>query len=249
MHWIFIVGCYNSGTTLLEQMLRRHPLIAGLPDEGQFLTNALITPKAVGVPRLWAEKEHLFRFKPNEKIQEAQQIKQDWLPLIDAPNASFIVEKSPTNTARTLWLQKHFETAHFINIVRNGYAVAMGIQDKVAAKFDTIPNLLAKAANQWARSLEVIHKDAPYLKHFLEIRYEALTANPVQIAQDIFEFLGLPTLSAEQLLQEYTIHNLQSAIANQNTVRLTSMTTEQKAIIEAQAELWLEHYGYLDRLG
>jgi hypothetical protein len=64
-HWIFIIGCYNSGTILLEQIIRQHPAIAGLPDEGQFLTDALITPKSVGVPRLWVEKETLFRFAPD----------------------------------------------------------------------------------------------------------------------------------------------------------------------------------------
>lgn len=245
MHWIFIVGCYNSGTTLLEQMLRRHPMIAGLPDEGQFLTSALVTPRSVGVPRLWAEKEPLFRFPPNEKTQEAHQIKQDWLRLLDKPNAPFAVEKSPTNTARTRWLQTHFDTPYFINIVRNGYAVAIGIHDKVIAKFGPRPDLLSKAANQWARSLEVIREDVPYLEHFLEIRYEDLTANPLQITQNIFNFLDLPPLSAEQLSQEYTIHNLHSAIENQNSTRLKTMSAEQKVIIEARAEKFLAYYGYL----
>lgn len=245
MKWIFVVGCYNSGTTLLEQMLRRHPFIAGLPDEGQFLTTALVTPRSVGVPRLWAEKEHLFRFAPLEKVKEAQQIKQDWLRLLDKPEAPFAVEKSPTNTARTLWLQAHFAEAYFINIVRNGYTVAIGIHDKVTAKFGTRPNLLSKAANQWARSLEVIQADAPYLQHFLEVRYEDLTAVPMQVTQTIFDFLGLPPLSAEQLLEKYTIHNLHSVIENQNASRLNSMCAEQKAIIEARAREFLVYYSYL----
>lgn len=32
--WLFVVGCYNSGTTLLAEMLSRHPNISGLPTEG-----------------------------------------------------------------------------------------------------------------------------------------------------------------------------------------------------------------------
>lgn len=36
--WIFIVGCYNSGTTLLEKILSLHPMIGSLRDEGVMLT-------------------------------------------------------------------------------------------------------------------------------------------------------------------------------------------------------------------
>ncbi|RKZ78804.1 MAG: hypothetical protein DRR19_25845 [Candidatus Parabeggiatoa sp. nov. 1] len=244
-HWIFVVGCYNSGTTLLEQILHQHPAIAGLPDEGQFLTDALVTPKSAGVPRLWAEKEHLFRFAPDDKSPEAAQIKQDWTRLLDKPDAPFAIEKSPTNTARTLWLQRHFEQPYFIHIVRNGYAVALGIHDKVLAVYGDMPQLLSKAANQWARSLEIILEDAPKLSHFLEIRYEDLAADPINVTAHIFNFLGLPPISSDVLEQQYTIHNLHSSIKNQNASRLAQMTTEQEEIIYARAGKLLGAYGYV----
>ena len=243
-HWIFVIGCYNSGTTLLEQILRQHPSIAGLPNEGQFLTGALVTPKSAGVPRLWAEKEELFRFAPNDKAVEADQIKLDWMPLLDKPLAPFAVEKSPTHAARTLWLQHHFEQPYFIHIVRNGYAVALGIHDKVLAVYGQMPKLLPKAANQWARSLEIVLEDAPQLRHFLEIRYEDLTAKPVVVATEIFNFLGLPPISSELLEQPYLVHGLRSPIKNQNASRLAAMTAEQKEAIEARAGKLLGAYGY-----
>lgn len=242
--WIFIVGCYNSGTTLLERILRQHPAIAGLPDEGQFLTSALITPKSVGLPRLWAEKEELFRFNPNEKRVEAHQVKYDWERQLDKPTAPFAVEKSPTNTARTLWLQNHFEGAYFIHIVRNGYAVALGIHNKVLAIGKTFPDLLHKAANQWARSLEIMQEDAPRLKHFLEIRYEDLSEHPTQIVEQLCRFLNIAPIQPDLLMQVYKIHELQSPIVNQNIARLQSMTPEQSAIIYARAGKLLDKYGY-----
>ena len=244
-HWIFIIGCYNSGTSLLEQILRQHPAIAGLPDEGQFLSKVLITPKSVGVPRLWVEKEALFRFTPDEKAAEALQIKKDWLKQLDKVDAPFAIEKSPTSTARILWLQRHFEPAYFIHIVRNGYAVALGIHEKVLSVYGEImPNLLQKGANQWARSLEIIQKDAPQVTRFLEIRYEDLTTEPVKTTQQIFDFLGLPPIDSQLLAQKYTIHNLHSTIKNQNTARLAKMTKKQKTIIEARAGKLLKAYGY-----
>lgn len=239
-----MIGCYNSGTTLLEQILRQHPAIAGLPNEGQFLTGALITPKSAGVPRLWAEKEELFRFAPSDKTVEAAQIKLDWIPLLDKPLAPLAIEKSPTHAARTLWLQRHFQQPYFIHIVRNGYAVALGIHDKVLAVYGQMPKLLPKAANQWARSLEIVSEDAPQLQHFLEIRYEDLTAKPVIAATQIFHFLGLSPIAAELLEQPYLVHGLRSPIKNQNATRLAQMTMEQKAVIDARAGQLLTAYGY-----
>ena len=43
-NWIFITGCYNSGTTLLNQILSTHSRISGLPDEGVMLTDQLVRP-------------------------------------------------------------------------------------------------------------------------------------------------------------------------------------------------------------
>ncbi|MDM8568589.1 sulfotransferase [Thiotrichales bacterium HSG1] len=240
--WIFIIGCYNSGTTLLNSILRQHPDIAGLPNEGQFLTDVFVTPKSVGVPRLWAEKEALFRFSPDEKALEAERAKQDWIKLLDKPEAPYALEKSPTNTARTLWLERHFEQPYFIHIVRNGYVVAMGIDAKVKSVY--VPNLLSKAAHQWSRSLEIVLEDAPKLTNFLEVRYEDFTANPVGIMDDICTFLDLPVLSSEQLLQNYIVHGVNSRIKNKNIERLNVMTKEQERIIYDQAGKLLDQYNY-----
>ncbi|MCP4696048.1 MAG: hypothetical protein GY862_04245, partial [Gammaproteobacteria bacterium] len=238
--WIFVIGCYNSGTTLLENILRKHPSIAGLPDEGQFLTDALISPKSVGAPRLWAEKENLFRFSPDEKTEEAEQVKRDWIRLLDKPRAPFAVEKSPPNTARTLWLQKHFQEPYFIHIVRNGYAVAIDIHDKIQALTGMAPDLLHKASNQWVRSVEAVLEDALELTHFLEIRYEDLTADPAGTSVKIFNFLGLSPFSPE-------ISTLHAPIRNQNPARLAEMTKQQEKIINACAGDLLNYYGYSSR--
>jgi len=239
-HWIFVIGCYNSGTSLLEQLFHQHPLIAGLPGEGQFLTDALVTPKSVGVPRLWAEKEYLFRFQPTQKVTEAQRVQADWLRQLDKQNTPFAIEKSPTNTARTLWLQHHFADPYFIHIVRNGYAVTLGIHKKVLTTFGDMPQLLHKAANQWKRSLEVVREDSPKLKHFMEIRYEDL----VEVTTQICRFLNISPLPPEVFIQEYDIHGLHSVIKNQNSERLEKITPEQAKIIYDCAGKLLDEYGY-----
>lgn len=47
--WVFIMGCNNSGTSLLHYILGSHPDIASLPREGQFLTAVLPQPDHYGV--------------------------------------------------------------------------------------------------------------------------------------------------------------------------------------------------------
>ncbi|MBK9319321.1 MAG: sulfotransferase [Bacteroidetes bacterium] len=39
--WVFILGCYNSGTTLLHKLLATHSDIGSMPNEGQFYSSQL----------------------------------------------------------------------------------------------------------------------------------------------------------------------------------------------------------------
>ncbi len=248
MKWLFIIGCCNSGTTLLENILHQHPDIAGLSTEGQYLTEAFVRPRDIGLPRLWAQKETLFRFALNEEIQAAQQAKQDWLRQLDKPNFLYALERSPVDAARTLWLQHHFAPAYFVHIVRNGYVVSLGIEEKVRKVHGEImPDLLSKAAYQWSRGLEIIIEDAPKLDHFLEISYEDLTENPSKVTTHILKFLQLHPLPQQILNQKYQVHQLHSEIKNQNKQRLSKMTSVQKRIIDQQAGKFLRQYGYKKR--
>lgn len=242
--WVFIVGCYNSGTTLLERLLRQHPEVAGLPREGQFLTG-LVTPLAKGLPRLWTQDEQVFRFDPEGHEELARRAMQDWKAKLDKPEAPIALEKSPTNAARTLWLQRHFAGSAFVHIVRNGYAVAIGIRDKVRRSWGAKPRLLDMAAHQWARSAEIVLKDSAGLSRFLEVRYEDLTRDPHAITSQIFEFLNLDAQPADTFEREFMIHGLRSRIMNQNPARLRDMSQDEYECITARAKAMLEHYGYL----
>lgn len=242
--WVFIIGCYNSGTTLLDEILRQHPKIAGLPDEGQFLTKEFITPRGVGVPRLWTEKENIFAIAPDEKKESAKNVLKDWQNRISKVKAKFILEKSPTNIARLLWLQNNFPNAHFIHIVRNGYAVALGIEKKVTAVYGNKENLLQRAASQWKRSAEIFRKDSVSLEKVIEISYEELTENPEKTIEEITEFLHISPLKKNILDRNFSIHEMNKEIQNQNPIRLKKMTIEQKQIIELEAEAMLRYFRY-----
>jgi len=241
--WIFLVGCYNSGTTLLSRILEQHPQIAGLPDEGQFLTKELVTPREVDVPRLWAEKEKIFVIADNEK-EKAKIVRRDWQKNASKVKAKYVLEKSPPNIVRMLWLQKNFPNAHFIHIVRNGYAVSLGIEEKVRNLYGYRDNLLGKAANQWGRSCEVFQRDMTKLNKVLEISYEELSEDLQKTLIKITDFLQLFPFEQSVFDKNFAIHGLNDKINNKNPDKLRRMTAEQKDIIESKVGRILKYYGY-----
>lgn len=76
--WIFVLGCYNSGTTLLATMLRQHPDIAGLPTEGASLSDALPYPERFGWPRMWHQCPEQVRADPEDGEARASRIRLQW---------------------------------------------------------------------------------------------------------------------------------------------------------------------------
>src|SRR5690554_6700863 len=49
--WIFVCGCYNSGTTIIKQVIGAHPDVAMTPIEGDCLTSYLSNFETGGWPR------------------------------------------------------------------------------------------------------------------------------------------------------------------------------------------------------
>ena len=118
--WIFIVGCYNSGTTLLRSLLSQHPEIDALPSEGVRLTDALPRPEDVGWHRLWCRCLNDVRLPVDEDMApRSARIRRHWSLALPGKPAN-VLEKSIANTARMPFLQAGFPPAYFIYMIRNG---------------------------------------------------------------------------------------------------------------------------------
>lgn len=143
MKWLFLIGCNNSGTSILKTLLGKHPDIDEMRGEGQDLKvknvkeylpypqNYLLPNPAVffnqkGEPiwRVWTERIDVFRYP----ITPVWLVKHFFIKGLKERKGSFIMEKSPTAAVRSLWLQENFEKPHFIFLTRNGYAVSEGIR-------------------------------------------------------------------------------------------------------------------------
>ena len=235
--WCFIVGCYNSGTTLLHAMLAQHSDVASMSNEGQIFTDQLLWPKAVGLNRKWALKPELFQMDETSSIANADRIKRQWGPRMNKKGKTVCVEKTTINSARSRWLQAHFPNAHFIGIVRNGYAVAEGIRRKGN-------HPVSVAAEQWKRSNQIMLEDFECLERKLLIRYEDLTSDPIATVSQVLAFLGLTDVSAELTDRSWSIHERSMTIQNLNRESFSRLSEKDKAEISHVAGELLDKFRY-----
>jgi hypothetical protein len=241
--WVFLVGCYNSGTTLLAELMSRHPHISALPTEGHFITDQFVKDYDIGLPRMWVGREDLFRLSNVDVGPDSVRIKKEWGMRLDL-SKPVLLEKSPPNSARTLWLQEHFENAHFIGIVRNGYAVAEGIRRKADPQH--LPNSwsIEQTATQWARSNEILEEDSKNLKHFKWVKYEDLAREPHKALNSIADFLSLPSFSDFNNEASLSIHEREQSVRDLNDESIRRLSQEDIAAINKIAGDSLDLYGY-----
>ena len=245
--WIFILGCYNSGTTLLNQILAEHPEISGLPDEGVMLSSKLIKPEDFGWRRMWWKCLDQIRKEQEVTPQTARKIKKHWSHFYG--KEPYLLEKSISNVCRIPFLNQQFKPAYFIHIVRNGYAVSEGIQRKAEIipgnEYENLKKYpLELCAQQWVESLKIFEQERGQLQNVLEISYEDLTENPDAILEGITKFLGLETFKEKISEKSFSVHEKSSAIKNMNSKSLNKLSPSDIKLINEVAEGCLKKYKY-----
>lgn len=246
--WVFIIGCYNSGTELLTHLLDEHPEISALPDEGQFLTDQLACDYEIGLPRMWTLREDVFRLTESDRGPDPARLKREWMIRLDR-SCSVFLEKSPPNMARTRWLQEHFHNAHFIALVRNGYAVTEGIRRK--AEPHHLPGNwpIALCARQWRRCHEVLIQDAVHLDRLHWLFYEDLTEDTEAAIGQILKFLDLPRedTATMNIQGTWNVHERSEPIRNLNDESIKRLDDEDLREATVEMDTMLTKLGYKHR--
>ena len=195
--WVFVVGCYNSGTTLLRDLVALHPDVSALAREGVRYTDALARPEDYGWTRMWAECLDRIALAPRPDPDRARTIVADWSPLYDARRSIF-VEKSISNVPRMEWLDCNFTNAYFVGIIRNPYAVAESIRRRARPRPPVSDRLgdrypIEMTARQWLVANAMLLDVAARVERFTLVRYEELVADPRKAMETVFRFLDEPT--------------------------------------------------------
>jgi hypothetical protein len=248
--WVFVVGCYNSGTTLLHDLIGLHPDVATLPREGVRYTAELSRPEDYGWTRMWSECVDRIALAPQREPDRARTIVADWSPLFDSRRRVFL-EKSISNLPRMEWLDLNFAHAYFVGIIRNPYAVAEGIRrharprPPVSDRFgDRYP--IELPARQWLVANTMLMDRSQHVERFTLLRYEDLVTEPVVSLGKVFRFLEEPIPPMTFEAGALSVGGGHMPIAGTtNETSVARLTDDDLAAINAVVASHTERFGYL----
>ena len=254
--WLFVTGCYNSGTTILRDLLGAHPAVATLPMEGDRLTGAYSDLEGGGWQRMWhlsAEADAARSVADPEA--RAQQAVGDWNPWW-ARGAQVFLEKSISHGNRMPVLAAGFPEARFIFVIRNGFCVSEGILRRArpvgaaARQLGRDHYLPAEAARQWVASNEAYLRDRAALPHLLEFRYDDFAANPMGAVRDVLDYLDLPDAPLQDLGGgRLAMGKREFHIRDENAASIARLSPEQHAEIAEVIDPMMETLGLSDGTG
>lgn len=191
----FVVGCYNSGTTVIKNAISLHPDVATAPIEGDRLTGALLPYETGGWPRcLFGNCHEVVTDRRHGKV-DADLFWSDLRPWIDTHK--YFLEKSISNTVRIPLLRKAFPGTRFICVVRDVEGVVQGIQRrsrpyglarKILGASEYSHELLSR---QWRFFYSLVLEDMSTEKDIYFCSYEKFISEPDTEVAKLYEFLGL----------------------------------------------------------
>lgn len=131
---IFVGGLHRSGTTLLFETIRAHPVVSGFEfpggaereHEGQFHQSVFPTARRGEGPGYFAldDRAHLDETSKLVTEANARKLFKEWARHWDL-SKPYLLEKSPQNLVRTRFLQRLFPVTYFLMMIRHPVAVSL----------------------------------------------------------------------------------------------------------------------------
>ena len=96
-------------------------------------------------------------------------------------------DKTPRYVTRMRLIADALPEAHFVHVIRDGRDVALSVRDRTVKDYT-----VERVAQRWKEKVSKARRDAPLLKHYVELRYEDLVLDPEGSLRKISEFVDLP---------------------------------------------------------
>jgi Sulfotransferase family len=197
----FVVGMNRSGTTLLRMMLDAHPQLT-IPPETHFVPDLIklaregnATPEAllkvIVSQREWGdfgltEDELLQRFRAIEPLEAGDAIRAFFELYAERAGKPRWGDKTPRYVTRMRLIEDAVAEAHFVHVIRDGRDVALSVRDRTVKDYT-----VERVAQRWKEKVSKARRDAPLLRHYMELRYEDLVLDPEAALHRICEFTEL----------------------------------------------------------
>lgn len=249
---ILIGGCGRSGTTLLREMLNRHPKLFCGPETSMF-----------GLP-FWPNNiSKMWNLNEQSIISEAQKAEH----LIDFAEKFYTeqttkagkkrpADKTPNNVRVVGKLLTWFPNGLFIHIIRDGRDVACSLRNHPKEKIENgkiVPSLIDRSISECAqRWLNDTSAGLAYRSHprYYEVKYEELVSDPQTVLNELCQFIGEayhscmvdPNASRSDNMDAGRLvnnHNSNGKISNQSLGRWRNDLTanEKREFVDIAGEL------------
>lgn len=187
--FVFVLGPHRSGTTILWQTIALHPDVSrfkdsGAPwDEGEHLQSVYRSAKYTGGVGKFAFYKSSYLDDQSTLLSNESKTRllEEWGGYWDL-DKKVLMEKSPGNTTKVLFLQKLFINAYFIAALRHPFAIAIATQRWVKLPVDIlVENALL--------CYEYLLNNKERITNLLPIYSEHFCSNPQQSVRETLEFL------------------------------------------------------------
>jgi PAS domain S-box-containing protein len=192
---IVIGGCGSSGTTLLRQMLDRHPAIFCGPESTLFLRRT--TSDADLAERFGFAEAQVRRWR-TESRSKLEFIERFQAACLARSGKAVWAEKTPENIRQFPDIARRFPRARLVHVIRDGRDVACSLRRAEWMKLEKItggaprnsPEVLETCIRYWAERV-AFGRSLAGSPRYHEIRYEDLVADPERALRDLMAFAGL----------------------------------------------------------
>ncbi len=250
MKAVFIIGFWNSGTTLLTDILRKHPDLAlrharfkpNLEDRGFVKLLRKFNADFISFQPYYEKVvEHGFDHYPNFAFAEDERVafrKAFWKKYSGWTRAKLLL-KNPWLFFLHPFLMEMFEkdNAKYICILRNGQSQVVSKDYWKGPKEQNPEKHLLGRSLFWAKCMDLFFDTWSKEPKCLTLRYENLCAYPEETISKVCNFLGISI----DKMQAHIPNALESRNTKWNALEETLQIKVNRHIEEAQKKLD-EHY-------
>ncbi len=202
---VFLVGCARSGTSIFGELVAAHPEVEYLFEVSKIWNGIFEGREHDGLSLSDAQSE-----------SQIDTLYRELHGSLKRPDAKVILEKNPKHALRVGFLNEAFPQCKFLHIVRDGRDVVSSLMFrnrgpnwghlKVPGWEDLLKSYPEKnhlrCAHQWNRAVRCVLDESKEISadRFLQIKYEDLVTQPLQVAKAVLQFLNLEITSEVEAL-------------------------------------------------